>query len=158
MKRIGILNLTRFGDLIQTTPVLAGLRKRHPDAEIHLIVKTRFREAAEMLPGVDEIHEIDGDALARLLVDPDSNFLDAFRSVRYLVDELSRVHFDVLFNFTHSRTSAVLLSLLDADHTVGYDLDRRGSRRVENPWLQHMSSLVRARRVTRYLRTPVRLS
>jgi ADP-heptose:LPS heptosyltransferase len=150
VKRIGILNLTRFGDLIQTTPVLAGLRKRYPDAEIHLIVKTRFREAAEMLPGVDEIHEIDGDALARLLVDPDSNFLDAFRTVRYLVDELSRVHFDVLFNFTHSRTSAVLLSLLDADHTVGYDLDRRGSRRVENPWLQHMSSLVRARRVTRY--------
>jgi ADP-heptose:LPS heptosyltransferase len=150
MKRIGIVNLTRFGDLIQTTPVLSGLRQRYPDAEIHLIVKTRFRQVAEMLPGVDEIHDVDGDALARLLVDPESSFLDAFRAVRSTVDDLARVHFDVLFNFTHSRTSAVLLSLLDADRAVGFDLDRQGFRRVENPWLQHMSSLVRARGVTRF--------
>ncbi|MEE9281745.1 MAG: glycosyltransferase family 9 protein [Myxococcota bacterium] len=150
MKRIGVLNLTRFGDLIQTTPVLSGLRKRHPEAEIHLIVKTRFREVAEMLPGIDEIHEVDGDALARLMMDPGSAFLDAFRAVRDIADELGCMHFDVLFNFTHSRTSAVLLSLLDADHRVGFDLDRQGFRRVEDPWLQHMSSIVRARRVTRF--------
>ena len=47
MREIGILNLTRFGDLIQTTPVLTGLRKRHPGARIHLIVKRRFRPVAD---------------------------------------------------------------------------------------------------------------
>ncbi len=150
MKRIAILNLTRFGDLIQTTPVLSGLRKRYPEAELHLIVKTRFREVAELLPGVDAIHDIDGDALARLMMDQDASFLDAFHRVRDIADELARIRFDVVLNFTHSRTSAVLLSLLDAEHTIGFDLDRQGFRRVENPWLQHMSSLVRARRVTRF--------
>ena len=150
MKRIAILNLTRFGDLIQTTPVLLGLRKRHPEAELHLIVKTRFREVAELLPGVDRIHDIDGDALARLMMDRDASFLDAFRKVRDIADGLARVRFDMVLNFTHSRTSGVLLSLLDAERTIGFDLDRHGFRRVENPWLQHMSSLVRARRVTRY--------
>ncbi len=150
MKRIAILNLTRFGDLIQTTPVLSGLRKRHPEAELHLIVKTRFREVAELLPGVDAIHDIDGDALARLMMDRDASFLDAFREVRDIADELARVRFDMVLNFTHSRTSGVLLSLLNAEQTIGFDLDRQGFRRVENAWLQHMSSLVRARRVTRY--------
>lgn len=150
MKRIGILNLTRFGDLIQTTPVLSGLRKRFPDAEIHLIIKTRFREVARMLPGVDEIHDIDGDALARLLMDPQADFLDAFRAARSIADELETLHFDAVFNFTHSRTSAVLLSLLDADRRIGFDLDRHGFRRVDEPWLRHMSALVLARRVSRY--------
>ena len=150
MKRIAILNLTRFGDLIQTTPVLLGLRKRYPEAELHLIVKTRFREVAELLPGVDAIHDIDGDALACLMLDQDASFLDAFRRVRDIADELARIHFDLVLNFTHSRTSAVLLSLLDAERTIGFNLDRQGFRHVENPWLQHMSSLVRARRVTRY--------
>jgi ADP-heptose:LPS heptosyltransferase len=86
MRDIGILNLTRFGDLIQTTPVLAGLRKHHPDARIHLIVKSRFRNAAEMLEGVDVIHEIDGDALAEIVSQPGLAFVDRFRAVRKVID------------------------------------------------------------------------
>ena len=74
--RIGLLNLTRFGDLVQISPMLAGLRRRHPDAEIELIIKSRFRGIADMLRGPDRIHEIDGDALARALADPASAFLD----------------------------------------------------------------------------------
>jgi ADP-heptose:LPS heptosyltransferase len=67
VREIGILNLTRFGDLIQTTPVLTGLRKRFPEARLHLIIKSRFRPVASLLPGVDCIHEIDGDAIATAL-------------------------------------------------------------------------------------------
>ena len=150
MTDIGILNLTRFGDLIQTSPVLAGLRKRHPDARIHLIVKSRFRGAAEMLPMVDVIHEIDGDALSEIVSQPGIPFVDRFRKIREVVDRLSTLHFDVLINFTHSRASAVLLSLLDADETVGFTLDRDGHRQVGSPWLSHMATLVRSRRLSRF--------
>jgi ADP-heptose:LPS heptosyltransferase len=150
MRDIGILNLTRFGDLIQTTPVLAGLRKHHPDARIHLIVKSRFRNAAEMLEGVDVIHEIDGDALAEIVSQPGLAFVDGFREVRKVIDGLSKLHFDRLLNFTHSRASAVLLSLLDADEIVGFALDRNGHRRVGSPWLSYLATLVRARKLARF--------
>jgi ADP-heptose:LPS heptosyltransferase len=149
MKDIGILNLTRFGDLIQTSPVLSGLRKRNPDARIHLIVKSRFRAAAELLPGVDAIHEIDGDDLARTLSDPDISFLEAYRTVRRMIQSLASTHFDVLFNFTHSCSSAVLLDLLSPDRAVGFTIDRDGHRRVTDPWLAHLATVVRARRLMR---------
>lgn len=157
MRDIGVLNLARFGDLIQTTPVLTGLRKRHPGAKIHLIVKRRFRGVAEMLPGVDAIHEIDGDTLVEKLFDPETPFVGAFRAVRDAVDHLCRLEFDMLINFTHSRASAVLLSLMQADRRVGFTIDREGHRRVDDPWLAHVNTLVRARRLMRFNLTDIYL-
>jgi ADP-heptose:LPS heptosyltransferase len=148
VKEIAILNLTRLGDLVQTSPVLLGLRARHPEARIHLIVKSRFREMAELLPAVDVLHEIDGDAIARTLTDPELSFVDAYAKVSDALEELSRLHFDVVVNFTHSRASAALIALLSADSVVGFAMDREGQRTVENPWLRHMATLVRSRRVS----------
>lgn len=150
MKDIGILNLTRFGDLVQTTPVLLGLRKRHPGAKLHLIVKSRFRSVAEMLPAVDVIHEVDGHTITQILVDPGVPFLDRFCAIRKVVDRLCETHFDVCLNLTHSRASAVLISLLNTDRIVGFTLDRNGQRRVDNQWLGHMATLVRSRRLARF--------
>jgi len=148
VKRIGILNLTRLGDLVQTSPVVAGLRRRHPDAEIHLIVKTRFRAMAELLPGVDRIIEVDGDALARRVSGPD--FMDAWAAVRRIADDLGEVEYDALLNLTHSRASAALVALMSARQRIGYGLDREGLRQVSSPWLAHMATLVRARRLSRF--------
>jgi len=148
MKRIGILNLTRLGDLVQTSPVIAGLRRRDPDAEIHLIVKARFRATAELLPGVDRIIEIDGDALAQSVTT--SDFVDAFRAVRRVADDLAQVEYDEVFNLTHSRASAALIALMRTHRRIGYCLDREGMRLVSSPWLAHMATLVRCRRLSRF--------
>lgn len=148
MKRIGILNLTRLGDLVQTSPVISGLRRRNPDAEIHLIVKSRFRAMAELLPGVDRIVEIDGDALAQRVTT--SDFVDAFRAVRRVADELGSIEYDAVFNLTHSRASAALIALMNASQRIGYCLDREGMRLVSSPWLAHMATLVRSRRLSRF--------
>jgi ADP-heptose:LPS heptosyltransferase len=150
MRRIGILNLTRFGDLIQTSPVLVGLRKRYPQAEIELIVKSRFRAAAELLPGIDAIREIDGNALANVLADPRYSFLDGYRAARRIADHLGSIRYDTVFNFTHSRMSAAVLSLLDVERVIGFCMDRHGHRQVENPWLLHMGTVVRARKLMRF--------
>jgi ADP-heptose:LPS heptosyltransferase len=147
VKRIGILNLTRLGDLVQTSPVVTGLRRRHPDAEIHLIVKSRFRAMAQLLPGVDRILEIDGDALAERVC---GSFGGAYAAVRRIADDLAAVEYDALFNLTHSRASAALVSLMRAQRRVGYGLDREGLRQVSEPWLAHMSTVVRARRLSRF--------
>ena len=150
MKDIAILNLTRFGDLVQTSPILTSLRKRHPEAKIHLIVKSRFRGVAELLPAVDAIHELDGEAMARIVSQPGMGFVERFQKIREAVDRLAEIRFDMIYNFTHSRASAVLLSLLNTEQATGFTLDRNGQRRVDNPWLGHMATLVRARRLSRF--------
>jgi len=54
-KRIAILQLARFGDLIQTSPLILRHRQNHPESEITLIVDERVQPVAEMLSGVDEV-------------------------------------------------------------------------------------------------------
>lgn len=145
---IAVLNLTRLGDLVQTTPVLTGLHKLYPEARIHLIVKRRFRAVAELLPGVDALHDIDADGLCQTLMDPAIPFMEGFDAVSEVVDGLREHHFDLALNFTHSRVSAALLSLLDVGEIRGASLDRLGRRRVLDPWLGHVTTLLGARRLS----------
>jgi ADP-heptose:LPS heptosyltransferase len=40
--RILIINLTRLGDLVQTMPLVNGLRAKYPDAEIDFLAMKDF--------------------------------------------------------------------------------------------------------------------
>jgi ADP-heptose:LPS heptosyltransferase len=68
VKRILIVNLTRFGDLLQTSPTIAGLKERYPAAAITVLVDRNFADVCRGLPGVDRVWEVDLDGLGRLLL------------------------------------------------------------------------------------------
>ncbi len=50
-----VINLMRLGDLVQSAPVLRGLRARHPRARLTLAAMDIFREAASLLGPVDRL-------------------------------------------------------------------------------------------------------
>ncbi|MEJ5330591.1 MAG: glycosyltransferase family 9 protein [Desulfobaccales bacterium] len=62
-----VINLMRLGDLVQSTPVLRGLRARYPGASITLLAMDLFEAAARLLPGVDRLLLFPGTALAPVL-------------------------------------------------------------------------------------------
>ena len=64
---IAVINLMRFGDLIQCTPVLRRLRAEYPEARISLVVSDLFRETAVLLAGVDRLRLFPSSSLATLL-------------------------------------------------------------------------------------------
>ena len=47
--KILLLQLKRIGDLILTTPAIAALRERFPDAEVTMVVSS---ECADLLPAI----------------------------------------------------------------------------------------------------------
>ena len=53
-QNILILSLTRMGDLIQTTPLIQGLKEQYPDAKITLMVSSDFKDVVSLIPGVDD--------------------------------------------------------------------------------------------------------
>ncbi|SVD26703.1 uncharacterized protein METZ01_LOCUS379557, partial [marine metagenome] len=55
IQNILILNMTRMGDLVQSTPAIAGLRKQYPDATITLLVTSAFEEFSQKIPFVDKV-------------------------------------------------------------------------------------------------------
>src|SRR5438309_11336615 len=53
--KILLLQLKRIGDLILTTPAIAALRERFPEAEVTLVVSGQCADLLPAISGVDRI-------------------------------------------------------------------------------------------------------
>lgn len=145
MKEVLIVNLTRMGDLIQTTPVMAGLKDAYPDASITLIVNAGFAEICNYIPFVDRLIIMDMDYFVGGVHIGGYGLVDRYRYIEGLLNEINRVEYDTVINFTHSATSAVLLSLIKARDVKGFVADNKGHAHIKSPWLKHFFNVVSGR-------------
>lgn len=51
-----LVRFSSIGDIVLTSPVIRCLRKQVPDAEIHFLVRNKFRQVVEYNPYIDKIH------------------------------------------------------------------------------------------------------
>ena len=52
-KNILILSMTRMGDMIQTTPLIKGLKEKHPNSKITILVTSDFANVVPLIQDVD---------------------------------------------------------------------------------------------------------
>jgi predicted lipopolysaccharide heptosyltransferase III len=95
--RILLLQLKRIGDLILTTPAIAALRERFPEAEMTIVVSS---ECADLLPAISGVDRI-------LMARRNLTDLTAFLTV-------ARHKFDYCIDFTRNDRSAFLAFLSKA--------------------------------------------
>ncbi len=55
-----LIQLKRIGDLILTTPAIAALREKFPDASISLVVSAAVKELLPAIGGIDKVYEVRG--------------------------------------------------------------------------------------------------
>src|SRR6266545_2573662 len=114
--RILLLQLKRIGDLILTTPTIAALRERFPEAEMTIVVSS---ECADLLPAISGVDRI-------LMARRNLSDLAAFLTV-------AGNKFDYCIDFTRNDRSAFLAFLSKARkrivsyrvrdlHTIDYNL------------------------------------
>ena len=134
MKEILVINLTRIGDLIQTTPLLRALRTQHPQARITLVVNATNRGIAALIP---DYHRL-------LLFAPEkevpssngvSQLAPLYLYLKKFVEDLAQTCYDLAVNLTHDHTTAIMLSLLDCADTRGLCASSDGKTRVYDSWL-----------------------
>ncbi len=114
---IGILQLARFGDLIQTSPLIQRLRATHPDARLLLLVDARNAPIAEMLVEVDEVLPL---PVSRLPYDPDAGLTDSIRALRdWLRPLLDRDPLNTLITLNMDPFSGALAELIPACERLG---------------------------------------
>jgi ADP-heptose:LPS heptosyltransferase len=147
IRRIAIVNLTRLGDLLQTSPTVAGLRRAHPAAEITLVVEKNFAEVCAAIPGVDHVCRLDLDQLGHLLLGGGARVGEAYHLALETVSELRARRFDLALNFSSSRMSAVLLGLLGVPDVRGWSMTSDGFRAIRSPWSRLFATLCLNRRV-----------
>lgn len=118
--RILVLQLTRVGDLLQTTPLLSGLRENHPDAFIALLANKRFEKAVAGNPDIDEVILLDADFLAGWQGGDASGIVSGYRTLTRLCRSLRALRFDRVINASFNDVSATIARLVAAPHSSGF--------------------------------------
>lgn len=145
MQRILLVNLMRMGDILQSTPVVAGLRRAYPEAEIHLAFNEAFAETVSRID-VDEAHPFPMSRLRQALASPE-RFLDAFGELERFGRRLNeKGPYDLLFNQTPSPAAAALCDLVQARRRRGMRLDEARAFVPADPFSVYLVAMMSNRR------------
>ena len=125
-QNILILSLTRMGDLIQTTPLIQGLKDKHPNARITLMVSSDFEDAVSLIPDVDDSIVFN----LRQFKDSDKWEDESWVKInRYIESKLNSIRnkdYDLLVNLSHSRFSALMVHYLKVPNVIGFHCSATG--------------------------------
>lgn len=145
MKKILILNFTRIGDLIQTSPLLAGLKEEFPGCHITLAANVSFSGICKNLPHIDHMEIFD----PKQFIHADggqTSITDVYFYLDIFVARLTAEKFDMLINLSHSNLTAIMGRLLNIPDVRGIASDGEGNKVINDPWLMYFSSLLSFRR------------
>lgn len=142
-----LCNLTRFGDLLQTQPVIHGLAER--GEQVGLVCLENFAPATQLLADLDYVCPFPGSRVLTLL-DRDWKealvFLDSFQNSVH-----KSFAFDNIFNLTASMSVRLLTRFLAMDHPVssrGFLLDDHGFSVSTDPWVSFLLASSKRRGVS----------
>lgn len=127
-----IINLTRFGDLIQTQPVISGFKSQ--GHRVGLVCLENFSSAARLLDGVDHVFAFPG---AGLLAGLDTDWRLAVRdAVEFKAQVLAEFAPDQTVNLTPSISCRLLAHDLtpDSGRAVGFSVDAFGFNADTSSW------------------------
>ena len=132
--------MTRMGDLIQSTPAIAGLRNQYPGACITLMVTSAFEEFSKKIPHIDKrvVFDIrqfeDRKNLNGFL------WIELYRYLESLLNDLKANEYDLLINLSHSKLSALMISYLGIKNMRGFGCNGNGERITLDPWMQYFGT------------------
>jgi len=116
--KILVIQLTRLGDIYQTWPVLRALKRKFPQAELHVLLRKRFESAIAGLEVVTKVQTLDTSNILESLVAVSPSADAAMLRMNELCDRLVAENYDQVINLSFSKFSSTL---------NGY-LERRGAR------------------------------
>ncbi len=135
-----VLSCTRMGDIVQTTPLLRGLKQRSPNARIALVVADRYAALAHMIPSVDHVLVWNQAESLRSLFSQNA-LREGWEYHREWLQQLRPYASGTLINLSHSRDSALLCRLLKSHRTLGLQVDAMGTQLVSNDWLRYFYNM-----------------
>lgn len=139
-KKILIVSLTRMGDLIQSTPLIEGLRKKYPQAHITMMVSSDFADFAGRIPHIDEVVVFSLRQFNERTFKGSMSWVEIYRYMEKFLDALIPCKFDLLVNLSHSKLSALMISYLGIKDVRGFTCDAEGDRKTGHPWMQYFGT------------------
>ncbi|HVL36231.1 MAG TPA: glycosyltransferase family 9 protein, partial [Burkholderiales bacterium] len=122
--KILVIRLRLIGDVVFTTPAVAALRRRYPDAHLTYLVERAAEPVVRHNPHLDRVLVAERPRGVRRF------FYDAALAAR-----LRRERFDLVIDFHGGPRSALLARATGAPRRIGYDVPGRGWAYTDRlPW------------------------
>ncbi len=140
--KVLIVNTGRFGDTIQSVPLILGLKKKYPECKIFYLCLENFKSAAEIIPEIDLIIPINFSSILKSI---DNNFIDhAYIELKKIFNEIN-FKFDILINISFSTLSAVISSIINASEKKGLILNEKNEFVAYDNWSKFFLAIVNNR-------------
>lgn len=125
-----VINLTRFGDLLQTQPVMSGLKAA--GHRTGLVCLNSFAGAAKLLRDIDDVFALPGSGLLAALDRGWPGALSLLHS--WIAETALRFGADRVINLTPTLAARVFSRVLGVADTRGFTLDEFGFGGYSSPW------------------------
>jgi ADP-heptose:LPS heptosyltransferase len=135
------ISLLRLGDLILQKPLIEGLKQKHPQSEIHLLINKQFSQVEFLFAGiVDRFIYFDRELLQKSCGEKEFSIFWGLQNLKNLVGELNQTNYDVVYNFTHNRLTAHIAGLVNTPSHQGIFSQQGQFLGLGNPWIQFFNS------------------
>lgn len=124
-----VINLTRFGDLLQSQPVLTGLHCR--GEKVTLVCLDAFTGTAALLRDLSGVKAVPG---ARLLAQLDQGWPQALQELHGWLADCRDTDAKRVVNLTPSLSARLLSRALDIGDVAGFGVDSHGFGMYSSPW------------------------
>jgi ADP-heptose:LPS heptosyltransferase len=129
-----------MGDLIQTTPLIQGLKDKYPDAGITLMVSSDFEDAISLIPGVDDSIVFNLRQFKDSKEWEDKSWVKIYQYIESELNSIRDKGYDLLVNLSHSRLSALMIHYLKVQNVIGFHCSSTGDRMTGHPWMQYFGT------------------
>lgn len=145
MNRILVVQLARLGDLVQSMPVLASLRKRYPHDRLDLLCPAQLRDLGTMIPGIDRVIGWDGHMWQRRASQAAAGpTQDQIRFIETELADLCSERYACAY-VLNQHPRAILAAALLAKQTIGPLAEGPLSERL-TPWAAYIKEIARTRK------------
>ena len=150
MKEIAVISLSRYGDHIQSTPLLRILRRTYPQARITMVAEQRFGDILPLMGGFDRHFLFDKKESAWKVV-TENDPIGPYLAMDSFVRQLEADRYDLVINLTFTKLSAYLVSCMSAGRSTGIAATATGQKVMNDPWGIYFFSTLRGnnRRINR---------
>ncbi|MDX1920716.1 MAG: glycosyltransferase family 9 protein [Candidatus Caenarcaniphilales bacterium] len=118
--RILFVRLSALGDVIQTLPVVAAIRQKHPQAHIGWITDEDFADYLRAVPEIDQIIAIPRKGWLKMLINP-LRWKELTQEIKEFKDQVQAGNYEVGIDVQGLLKTALLLYLTGLKRRIGFD-------------------------------------
>ena len=135
-----VLNLTRMGDIIQSSILVKNLKKYFPDSQISYLLLDNFKDTAFLIEGIDNVIPID---FSNVLKEIDFlNIRESLKNLKALLHNVMIKEFDLVINLSFSKLSAYINFLINGKKKNGLLFSKTNEFIATDKWSRYFLSIV----------------